>query len=66
MINIPICPECGSYTASDLVEINILEEGYRNTYEELYECRCGCKFVVLHPRHLDDEVKIHKIIKEGK
>ncbi len=66
MINIPNCPKCGSYTAPDLIEVNILEEGTKNTYEELYECKCGCRFVVLHPRHLDDEVRVHRVEHEEK
>jgi hypothetical protein len=66
MINIPSCPKCGSYTAPDLLEVNILEEGTKNTYEELYECKCGCRFVALHPRHLDDEVRVYRLEHEEK
>lgn len=66
MINIPSCPKCGSYTAPDLLEVNILKEGTKNTYEELYECKCGCRFVALHPRHLDDEVRVHRVEHEEK
>ena len=66
MINTPNCPKCGSYAAPDLIEVNILEEGTRNTYEEVYECKCGCRFVALHPRHLDDEVRVHRVEHEEK
>ena len=66
MIKIPKCPKCGSDTAPDLVEINILEEETRNTYEEVYECRCGCRFVVLVPRYLNDEVRVHRVEHEEK
>jgi hypothetical protein len=66
MINTPNCPKCGSYTAPDLIEVNILEEEAKNTYEELYECKCGCRFVALHPRHLDDEVRVHRVKHEEK
>lgn len=61
MINMPNCPKCGSYTAPDLVKVNIIEEGIKNTYEEIYECKCGCRFVALHPRHLDDEVRVYGV-----
>ena len=40
--------------------------GTKNTYEEVYECRCGCRFVALHPRHLDDEVRVHRVEHEEK
>lgn len=61
MINIPNCPKCGSDTAPDLIEVNILSGTVLNdTYEELYECKCGCKFVALVPRALSG-MKIHKI-----
>lgn len=67
MINIPNCPKCGSYTAPDLVKVSILSATILNdTYEELYECKCGCRFVALHPRHLDDEVKVHRLEHEEK
>ena len=66
MIKIPKCPECGSDTAPDLIEINILEEGTRNTYEEVYECRCGCHYVALVPRdNAVDNAIVHKIVREG-
>ena len=66
MIKIPKCPECGSDTAPDLIEINILEEGTRSTYEEVYECRCGCRFVALVPRdNAVDNAIVHEIIREG-
>ena len=65
MIKIPKCPNCGSDTAPDLVEVNILEEQYRSTYEELYHCRCGCRFVALVPRVIDENILVHKIIREG-
>ena len=61
MINIPKCPKCGSDTAPDLIEINILENIGFNTYAELYECKCGCRFVALVPRFLDDKVIINKV-----
>ena len=62
MIRIPKCPKCGSNTAPDLIEIKILEDDDQyETYEELYECKCGCRFVALHPRHLDNEVRVHRI-----
>ena len=61
MINIPKCPKCGSNTAPDLIKVNILSATILNdTYEELYECKCGCKFVALVPRILSG-IKIHKI-----
>ena len=66
MIKIPKCPKCGSDTAPDLIEINILEEGTRNTYEELYECKCGCRFVALVPRYLDGRVQVHRVEHEEK
>jgi hypothetical protein len=66
MINIPKCPKCGSDTAPDLIEINILEDVGFNTYEELYECKCGCRFVALVPRYLDDKVMVHRVEHEEK
>ena len=66
MINIPSCPKCGSDTTPDLLDIMILENVEFDTYEELYECKCGCRFVVLHPRHLDDEVRVHRVEHEEK
>ena len=62
---IDINGNCGSDTAPDLVEVNILEEQYRSTYEELYECHCGCRFVALVPRVIDENTLVHKIIREG-
>ena len=60
-MNIPQCPNCGSTAQPDLIKVNILSATTLNdTYEELYECGCGCKFVVLNPRILSD-IKIHKI-----
>ena len=61
MINIPNCPKCGSDTAPDLLEVNILEDIGFDTYEELYECKCGCRFVALVPRYLDDKVMVHRV-----
>ena len=66
MINIPSCPKCGSDTAPDLIDINILEDDECETYEELYECKCGCRFVALNPRNLDDEVKVYRVEHEEK
>ena len=66
MINIPNCPKCGSDTEPKLVEINILEDVGFNTYEELYKCECGCRFVALVPRYLDDKVRIHRLEHEEK
>lgn len=66
MIDIPKCPKCGSDTAPNLIEIMILENVGFDMYEELYECKCGCRFVALHPRHLNDEVKVHRVEHEEK
>ena len=66
MIDIPNCPKCGSNTAPDLLDIMILENVGFDTYEELYECKCGCRFVALHPRHLNDEVRVHRVEHEEK
>lgn len=66
MINIPNCPKCGSYTAPDLIEVNILDNGLMDVYEELYECKCGCRFVVLVPRYLNDETRVHRVEHEEK
>lgn len=66
MIKIPNCPKCGSDTAPDLVKVSILEEPTRSTYEELYECKCGCRFVALVPRdNAVDNAIVHQIIREG-
>ena len=65
MIKMPNCPRCGSNTAPDLIEINILDEGTRDTYEEVYECRCGCRFVVLIPRHFN-KIRVHRLEHEEK
>lgn len=61
MINIPKCPKCGSDTAPDLIEVKILEDDYCDTYEEFYECKCGCRFVALVPRHFNDKVRVHRL-----
>lgn len=66
MINMPNCPKCSSDTAPDLLDIMILENIGLDTYEELYECKCGCRFVVLHPRYLDRNVMVHRIEHEEK
>ena len=69
MINLPKCPKCGSDTAPDLIEINILEDDYCvEWYEELYECHCGCRFVMLHTRKIDNDEKIwiHRVEHEEK
>ena len=66
MIRMPNCPKCGSDTAPDLIEINILEDVGLDTYEELYECKCGCRFVALVPRYLDDKVMVHRVEHEEK
>ena len=66
MIKIPNCPKCGSDTEPKLIEINILEEGARNTYEELYKCDCGCRFVALVPRdNAIDNAMVYQIVKDG-
>lgn len=66
MIKIPKCPKCGSDTAPDLVEINVLEEPTRSTYEEVYECKCGCCFVALIPRdNMISNAIIHQTIRNG-
>ena len=65
MIKIPKCPKCGAY-ATDPIEISILEELTKSTYEELYECHCGCRFVALIPRQLDDEMRVHRVAHEEK
>ena len=61
---IPKCPRCGNDTAPDLIEVNVLDEGFRSTYEELYECRCGCRFVALIPRNAENAI-IHQIVRNG-
>lgn len=66
MIKIPKCPECGSDTAPDLIEINILEGTYFDSYEEVYECKCGCHYVALMPRSNGLEMRIKKIVKNRK
>ena len=66
MMNLPRCPKCGSDTTPDLIDIMILENVGFDTYEELYECQCGCRFVALHPRHLNDEVKVYRVEHEEK
>ena len=66
MIKIPNCPKCGSDTAPNLIEVKVLEDDYFDTYEELYECKCGCRFVALVPRMLDDEVRVHRLAHEEK
>lgn len=66
MIKIPKCPECGSNTEPKLIEINILEDTYFDSYEELYKCDCGCRFVALMPRSNGLEMRIHKIVRNGK
>ena len=65
MIKIPKCPKCGSNTAPDLIEINILEDDYE-TYEELYECNCGCRFVALTPRYMHEKTLTHRVEHEEK
>lgn len=66
MIKIPKCPECGSDTAPDLIEINILEEDEYATYEELYECKCGCRYVALTPRYVHEKTLTHRVEHEEK
>ena len=65
MIRIPKCPNCGSDTAPDLVEVKVLEAPNRTTYEEYYRCRCGCSYVALVPRVVDENTITHAIIREG-
>ena len=66
MINIPNCPKCGSNTAPDLIEIKILEDDCFDTYEEFYECECGCKFVALIERPIDEQCLVHRLEHEEK
>jgi hypothetical protein len=63
MINIPKCPKCGSDTAPDLLEVNVIEDAICiSWYEELYECKCGCRFMTIVPRKINDEiVRIRKV-----
>ena len=62
MIKIPKCPECGSDTAPDLIEVNILEDDCVDIYEELYECKCGCRYVALMARDYPiKDVQVHRI-----
>ena len=57
------CP-CAQYP--DLCKYYKGTQSSAPTYEELYECKCGCRFVALHPRHLDDEVRVHRVEHEEK
>ena len=66
MIKFPNCPNCDSYLAPDLIEIKILEDDYFDTYEEFYECKCGCRFVALVPRIFNDRVRVHRVEHEEK
>lgn len=62
MIRIPKCPKCGSDTAPDLIEITIFEDDDEyETYKELYECKCGCRYAVLTPRYVHERTLTHKI-----
>ena len=66
MIRIPKCPECGSDTTPDLIEIKILEDDEYETYEELYECKCGCRYVALTPRYIHEKTLTHRVEHEEK
>ena len=66
MIRIPNCPKCGSNTTPDLIEIKILEDDCFDTYEEFYECKCGCKFVALIERPIDEQCLVHRLEHEEK
>lgn len=65
MIKKPKCPNCGSSTAPKLVEVKTVDELFRSTYEEYYNCSCGCQLVVLVPRAIDEDTPVYKIVKEG-